>query len=557
MTANVDVSVSPNPEPTPEATQQPSTTVDAASTEMPVIDLTGVTESKPETQAKAPEQATAAPQSQVTEEQKTSVDYDNLSLPTISFDTPPHNVVIKKPTTKPGEAPFPDVTVMPAAPLNVQSRLLEGFPNMSDEMSTDMQRWSSTFLESITAMPSNNDLEPALRRDGSEWRQGVEINGDLIRSTTPRFSKPTNATISGEQAIQMAFSHMGIGDFFHAAMWNSGFWVTFKPAPEPVWLAINRLLGADVSRINRETYGLLHSTATSLTISTLISAILPYVYGTSVNASEMKVTDIPQYLSTQDEHDFIWGFIAANYPDGFSIDRSCIADPSKCRAVTTETLNVAEMQVVDNQGLSEFHRNHMRSRGMGTMSIKSVKEYQERLEQALDAVVELKSLTGKVSKVTFRVPLADKKARMADNYVDDIKQSVLATTDKNMPIPQREALYEEMATATEMRMYQHWVKSIEIDSNTIEDEETIASVLGQWTRDYELRKQFFEAVSKFINNSSMSVIGLEAFKCPVCGADHNRPEQKLRERIDYIPIDVVQLFSNLAEFKTRIVQARA
>lgn len=499
-----------------------------------------------------PQQPKPAPVAKEEEEVPTAA-----SLPSMQYVQEDRNVVVVSSTVASGKAAYPESVPLPPAASSSQARLLEGFPNLNENTDPKMRRWGSTFLQATEMSPAQDALEGAFARQDSVWRQGIEINGDRIRSVRPKFSTPNNATISGEQALQMSFNHMGIGDFFHAAMWNSGFWVTFKPAPDSVWLAINRLLGADVIRVNRETYGLLHSSATALTISTIIDSIIPYVYATSVNATEMPVVDIPKHLATTDEHDFIWGFICANYPDGFTTDRSCIADPSKCTSVTSERVMVTEMQVVDNVGLPEPNRNHMRQRGVGVMSLKSVVEYQDRLHQILDSVVTIKSLRDSEARVTFAVPSAEKKRRMSENYVQDVKDSVLASVNEKLDVPQRESIYNEMTTATEMRMYQHWVKAIEIGSNVIEDEVTIANILGQWTRDHSLRREFFEKIAKFIDNSSMSAIGLEPFKCPVCGADHNRPEQKARGYIDYVPVDIVQVFSHLAEFRTRLIQVRA
>ena len=493
---------------------------------------------------------------QPTEEVSSKTGEFGQDLPALEFKTPPHNVVIARPTTRPGETTIPETVFLPSASYSTQDELVRGMPNIKSTSDRGDAEWAQTFFQGQLNTPLEGDLDKALSRENSLWRQGIEVNGETIRSSVPRFNTPSNAKLEGAQALQAAFSHMQLGDIFHTAMWNSGFWVTFKPAPDSIWITINRLLGTEVMGISRDTYGLLHSTATSLAVQTIINNILPYVYATSVNIGEMAFSDIPQYLSSADEHDFIWGFIAANYPRGFNIERACVANPADCRHVIKEVIDVRELQIVDNEKLPEPLRHHMRSRAAGSMSLKSVTEYQDKLNQINDSVITLKTTSGLEATVKLSTPSVRKKAYMADQYVESTHQDVLRAVTNDTPVSQRVALYNEYTTSTEMRLYQHWVKEIGLGTNSIEGEDDIAGTLGLWTRDPELRTQFFDGVRNFINNSSLSVIALEAAHCPACGKSHSRPEQKLRGRIDCIPIDIIQLFSNLAEFKTRLVSAR-
>lgn len=477
-------------------------------------------------------------------------------LPQMVYDTPPQNVTTTRATTSSEPNKHPDTLLIPAAPSSTQEELVRRMPNLSRDSAPSDARWASSFFGGQLNVPLNNDVETSLYREGSDWRQGVTVNGESIYSTIPRFPTPNNARLEGAQAIQAAFQHMELGDIFHAAMWNSGFWVSFKPAPDSLWITINRLLGTEVMNISRETYGILHSTATSLAISTIIDSILPYVYGTSVNPNEMPLTSIPEHLSVLDEHDFIWGFIVANYPNGFNIERSCVADPSKCRHVIKELLHVREMQFVDNAALPENMKAHMRSRSIGSMSLKSVKEYQEKLHQTTDAVITLSTASGATASMKLSTPSSQRKNQQADQYIDSTREDVLRSVTSDTPASQRTTLYNEYLSATEMRLYQHWVKEITLGTNSINDPNDIAQTLGMWTRDATLRTQFFEQVQKFINNTSLSAIALEAATCPNCGQSHSREEQKLRGHIDCVPVDVVQLFSNLAEFKVQLVAAR-
>lgn len=478
------------------------------------------------------------------------------AIPALSFKTPPHNVTVTRPMTAQGVLKQPETLSLPAASNATQSELIRTIPNVRQDSDAKDVDWAANFYKGQTMTPVNGQLDDALSREGSDWHQGVQIGGELLRSTIPKLPVHQNAKLEGNQAYQAAMTHMQLGDIFFTGLWNSGFWVTFKPAPDPIWITINRILGTEVMGITRETYGLLHSTATSLAISTVISLLIPYVYSTTVNPSEMSIDKITEHMSSLDEQDFIWGFIASNFPRGVNIERSCIADPSKCRHVIAETMNIRELQLVDLDLIPEPLRQHMRSRKPGSMSLASVKEYREKLLSASDTTLKLTNVSGQEATLSLSVPTSLKKAIMSDNYVADIHQDVMKAVTSDTPSNQRAAMYDEYNTATEMRLYQHWVKEIHLDTNVIDDPKDIANILGSWTRDNSMRVQFFEGIKKFINSASISVLALEAAICPNCGSNHSRPEQQTRGKTDCIPLDMLQLFSDLAEFKQQLNSAR-
>ena len=552
-----EVGIAPTPVPT-EPIPEVGIAVDA---EAPLIDMTPVRDAPAPVvhQERVPEPAPEAKEVEEDKEDKVVQDTIFPGMPALKIESEHHNVSLVSKTTSPEPSSMPDSIALPSAPRGTQEQLINSFPNLKDVKDPQAYAWAATVMQSRAMSPVNGVLEKALARPNSNWRQGVTQNGETFRSVVPRYQAQRNKDLTGEQGLQYAYSHMGLGDMFHAAMWNSGFWVTFTPAPETVWMNINRQLGMDVMGITRETYGLLHSSATTLATSTIINAILPYVYGTSVNGTQMTVRDIPKYLSTADEHDFIWGFIAANYPHGLNIDRSCIVNPNECRHVVSEKVHVTEMQVCDSSLLPEANVAHMRQRSMGCMTLESVIEYQKRMDAHNSSVITLTGTNGHSAKFHLQIPSSDKKTRMSDAYISETRDNILAVVTEDTTPDARRDLYESLATASELRLYQHWVKRIDLDddnNNSIGDEKTIASTMGAWTRDPNLREQFFTAMDKYIANSTVSVIGLEPLVCPNCGKSHARPEQALRGKVDYVPIDVVQVFSALADYKTRLVLAR-
>lgn len=469
-----------------------------------------------------------------------------------------HNVKITRPMTSDKETPA-DLTIdLPSAAVHRSQELIERFPNLSGLTYGPDINWSQRYMGGLFMATYGHGLDASLSRKGSEWGQGAEYNGETIKSFIPVTKRTPGQTLTTDQTIQMAMSHLGLGDYFMTALWESGFWVMFRPVPDYVWIEINRLLGIHDIRLSRATYGLIHSGMTSLTVETIINAILPYVHRTSVNQAQLPLTDIPKYMSTTDKYNFIWGFIVSNYPHGFTSERSCFADITKCRHVVTDTLEIADMQLVDYKGLGEDAILHMRSKAPGSMSLESVLEYQKKIRARTDKIVELKTGSQKTIKMKLSIPSLLKEFIAMTEHVEKIRDAVLKTVTSDTPVRERDRLMEEYMVSAELAMYRHWVNQIVVtEAFPIDDEKAIADTLEVLTKDHVLRADFFAKMTEFINNTSFSLIAIETLKCPNCGATHSNENALNPEFRDCVPVDLIQLFSVIAEHKTRVVRARA
>jgi hypothetical protein len=109
-----------------------------------------------------------------------------------------------------------------------------------------------------------------------------------------------------------------------------------------------------------------------------------------------------------------------------------------------------------------------------------------------------------------------------------------------------------------MRQYSQWVESIEFNSNIIEDKETIESTFSILSSDDNVRDEFIQEVTKYINESTISVIGIPAYDCPNCGAPQEKVEgvSTYPKLVNILPLEVVQLFFALLAQKIQRIIAR-
>jgi len=469
-----------------------------------------------------------------------------------------HNVKIDRPMVTDRATSSDLVVDMPSAAVHHTQELVEKFPNLSGLTSAADINWSQRYMSGMFAATYAQGLDASLRREGSEWSQGVKVGGETIKGFVPVAKRVPGQALTSDQAVQMAMSHLGLGDFFMTPLWESGFWVMFKPVPDYVWIEINRLLGIHDIKLGRNTYGLVHSGQTSLTVETIINSITPYIHLTSVKQSEMPISDVPNYLAATDKFNFIWGFICANYPQGFTTERACFADITKCRHVVSDTLEVPDMQLVDWKGLGPDAIAHMRSKSPNSMSLQSVLDYQKKIRDRTQEVIEFKTGSQKTIKMRLEIPALKHEFDAMTEHVQKIREAVLRTVTSDTAISERDRLLEQYMVSAELSLYRHWITEVIVHEDfPITDKDAISKTLDALTKDAVLRANFFEKVTKFVDNCSYSVLAIETLKCPNCGAVHSNEHATNPEFRDCVPVDIVQLFSVIAEQNTRAVRARS
>jgi hypothetical protein len=119
----------------------------------------------------------------------------------------------------------------------------------------------------------------------------------------------------------------------------------------------------------------------------------------------------------------------------------------------------------------------------------------------------------------------------------------------------KDNLINEYIKVSILNQFRHYIDSIEMGDNTIVDPETIDQVLTPLSSDNTLRTKFLEEVSKFIEDTTISVIGIPTYRCPKCGKEQNEPNMP-EKFIDVIPLDVLNLFFGLISLRTSVILTR-
>jgi hypothetical protein len=186
----------------------------------------------------------------------------------------------------------------------------------------------------------------------------------------------------------------------------------------------------------------------------------------------------------------------------------------------------------------------MSERRSRSKTLEDVKKYQASLTRSVAKKITLDSDEGNSISFTLRVPsmaeFIDAGYRWVNEVVSTVEDSL---TD--MPEEQRDDYITKRGQATAMRQFGHYISEVELSNdNVINDTETIEKLLDALSSDDNIRTTFRTEVVKYINDTTLSVIGIPVYECSNCGglnnSDHGIPSMS-----EVIPLDVIQLFFTL------------
>lgn len=362
----------------------------------------------------------------------------------------------------------------------------------------------------------------------------------------PRFSDNKGAPVTGERAIERVKSMIGVGTKLSVPLWNSGFWVTIRRPTDPAYMDLVRRIGEAKITLGRETSGLALSSETVYTDMMIVDLFLDSVVDTSLNVDSV---NLREHISITDLDTIRHALASVMKRRGFKFAQACMADPTKCRHVVTRRANASKLLHVDWNALETSHLRHMSHRGGSTMTLESAKTYRQSLKVGGEREVPLKDEL----IVVLDVPNLQNYFIAGQRWINGIISMVDATFTQKENEAARNTYISENALASVLRRHAHWIKAIVVDETRIEDRDTIDELLDTLSIDEETRNQINLAILSYIEDSTVSIVGVDAMQCPNCG-EQMAPEHPKFPKI--IPYDVAQAFFILAAQYTAETQQR-
>jgi hypothetical protein len=427
--------------------------------------------------------------------------------------------------------------------------VLNELPNINFTDTQESREWVNVLNEGLEYVPMQEMFKDTVNAaKNGEFTQRLEYNGKPLIAASPKFDKLENNILKGEKAVIRVLQTLGLGNLFQVPLWHTGIWVTLKPPTEAEIIELNRQLLNDKIQFGRYTYGLAFANTTSYTVDRLLTFVLDHIYNTTLKTDTLTADDLRKLISSQDIPILLWGIACTIYPNGFKYKRACISNPERCTHVIEETINVTKLLWTNVNHLTDYQKEHMSSRQARSRTIEQVERYKDELKAIHKARVKLDN--DKDIYLTIRSPSVKEYIESGYVWINSIVESVERTISTEATQSEKDNLITRYAQASRLRQYGHWIESIEVETNISNDQETINELLDVLSSDNELFSTIMLKIKAYINNSVISLVGIQSYNCPACSGEQK--DETYPKFTNILPLDVQQLFFGL--FTQRLIR---
>lgn len=399
--------------------------------------------------------------------------------------------------------------------------------------------WFAAYVNGLDHLINGNSLSDSVERAESLWRQKVGIDGQDIGAGKPRFGNTPGNVLVGERALLKASSLLGLGGVVQIPLWHTGIWVSIKAPSEASLLELERRIANEKVALGRFTSGMIFSNTSVYTISYVVNFVLNHIYDASIkNTTQetlkrlIKVTDIPS---------LVWGLICAIYPNGYEYARPCTTNPAECQHIVKGKINLSKLHWVDNASLNDAQKRMMAKR-TEKFSEEDLKGYEKEHSRGGEYTITLMDEL----RFKLKVPTIAEYEQSGFTWVDNIVDLLENSLGVSLKGKERDEYITDQGRLTALRQYAHWVRSIEVGEDFIEDRETIDLFLSSLSSKEEISTKFFEGVGRYIDNSTVALVAIPKYRCPSCGGEQKADLNKDRYPF-LLPIDIVRIFFSLLD----------
>ena len=426
---------------------------------------------------------------------------------------------------------------LPAADVEHTKKVVSVLPKMDLSKSASDQRWLYATEQSEEIHAPFSAYSTRINASKASWTNTPTFNGQKLVMAAPSFNSNNGASVSGERAVMRVRSLLGMGTTNTFPLWNSGFWVTVKAPEDTAWMNLIRRIGEAKIDLGHNTTGIVLSNHTVMTNMIVIDFFIEHVVDVSIKDDKIDLRD--RILAT-DIDTILLALASLQYRRGFNYARACMANPQKCKHVIRRRAKAgSSLLYIDWNSIDQKQLAHMSSRGGSSMTPDSVDTYVNSFVGSKEKHVEL------VPGVTMvlGVPTLNQYFTAGQKWVNGIVKMIDSVFTDHDNEARRNEFITESSAATVLRQHAHWVKAIIVDEVRQEDRDTIDGIIDSFSSIDDVRQKFTTAVLEYLEDATVSVVGIPMMICPSCGAEHGTEAKRFPK---VIPINTAETFFTLA-----------
>ena len=433
---------------------------------------------------------------------------------------------------------------MPTSSLDDITNVING---LNSNLDKSKEEWLNVVVAGAQYATFDDGLLETTRDKLASFTQLIDSTAGQLGIVNPKFKTKQNTTYTGEAALMRVRSSLGMGTAISIPLWHSGFWITIKTPRDGAILDLYRRLSSDKVKLGRASYGLLLSNTTVYTTKTITDFIFENIYSTSLAIKD--VSELRSHIKIQDIPVLIWGLACAIWHKGFHYNRACISDPNVCTHVISELIDLKKIHWTNKKVLSEKQIAHMTKREQGTMSLQDIENYQFDFPNQGNKLITL----NEDIKLMIRTPSLEDHIKSGDEWISSIEErfpeALILKQDE------RDDFLFNQAKASSIRQYSHFIKEVILKEDKYTEQDFINDVLDDISGDDYQRDLIIRECTKYIDETTMSLIAIPTYKCPNCGEEQS-PNKDINMFSSLIPLDAMNVFFILLVQKIQLIETR-
>ena len=390
-----------------------------------------------------------------------------------------------------------------------------------------------------------------------KWGQEISTENEPITMNQGVLSDMSGKEISGERAMWRALSHTGSGNVIQVPLFHSGFWVTLSPPGDDEITDLHRSITTDKIKLGRYTNGAMFSNTATITNQRFFEFINKHIESSTIRFEDGTGGEVGDYILLNDLPILIWGMACAMHPDGHNYKRACSSTPDKCKTVHEGLLDLSKLMWMDDVPMNQWQRNMMSRRKSRSNPVANVKRYQSELRVGREKSYKIDHGFGRSTTFVLKSPTINSSIEHGNLWMDDIADGMKEALGKDPTLEARNKFIKDNALASYLRQYAHWVTKVDLGSNGYAEKITdIHAILGTFTNNDKLRATFLEKVVEYIDRSTIALIGIPSYHCPICGGEqHSGDSGEVKDII--LPLDVHRTFFTMLGIRVERIRERA
>jgi hypothetical protein len=414
------------------------------------------------------------------------------------------------------------------------------------DISEDSVSWYQNLLSGFVSHPAHGIFEDALANPNASWRNTLSFAGSNINIGRPKFTnKGRGAKMSSERLQLSIRAKLGLGSPVQVPLMASGFYATVKPLGEDEIISMWREVLAETVKLGRKTHGLLFSNNQVFTARAIYQHWVGSLVETTV--SDLPIENLSDHITINDMPLIAHSVATAVYPNGFPLKRSVFTEDTKLpKGEVKQLIDVRKSLFMDANMFNDAQLSHMVKRIEQPMTLKTVKDYRDGFVFNQNTVVDI----GEGVKLHLHTPSLREWFDSGEKWINEIQAAVHAALGADADERKRLAYISQLALASRLRQYSHYIKAIEEDGELYTTRENVDKVLTSLSTSDEISKKFFKAVSDYINKTQVALIATTS----VNEYEDTKSGDKWPR---LIPIDSISVFFQLVEQKLHGITSRS